>query len=149
MIKASPFFNMGPVQFLNKIRKIDVDEASRTAIENTTTRLIDVQQKQLFQGLKSDDTEIVPPYAPFTVREKTRKGQPIDRVTLRDTGSFYSGIGVDVGMDKFTIESADSKSQSLQQRYGTQVFGLGTAAKENYIRILKPQLIKVLKQQMQ
>ena len=33
------------------------------------------------------------PYAPATIRRKLRQGQPVDRVTLNDTGALLASIG--------------------------------------------------------
>lgn len=44
-------------------------------------------QQQLEQGLDSTGRDITPEYTAFTVQEKQEKGQPVDRVTLRDSGA--------------------------------------------------------------
>ena len=60
--------------------------------EMNKTELIIQQQKQIFAGQKSDGSIIRPAYSPATVRLKIRKGQPDDRVTLKDKGDFYKSI---------------------------------------------------------
>ena len=51
-------------------------------------------RSQLFDGLDKEGKEIVNEqggkYSPTTVRIKQEKGQPTDRVTLRDTGDWQN-----------------------------------------------------------
>jgi len=76
-------------------------------------------------------------YAPLTVYIKTHErtpAQPVDRITLRDTGAFYKGIRVShVTRDKFTLDSTDRKTQELEDRYGERIFGLDADSRRQYI----------------
>lgn len=64
------------------------------------------------------------PYSPFTVEIKRMKGQPTNRVTLRDTGDFHSSFYVEAGNEQFEIKAADDKTASLIKKYGREIFGL-------------------------
>ena len=75
-----------------------------------------IRERLWTKGTYSDGTPIVtykaqPPfrYAPFTVAIKKSKGQPTDRVTLRDSGAFYQSIRVVAGSDSLTIEGDTDK----------------------------------------
>lgn len=127
---------------LDKLKSIDVLNAAQRSIDNTKEYYASQQKLQLFQGIGSDDLEIIPSYAAKTKAIKTKKGQPIDRVTLRDTGAFYSGITIDVIGEIINVDSTDSKSVDLQQKYGGEIFGLGTNARVRYTKILKPEFLK-------
>jgi hypothetical protein len=48
-------------------------------------------------------------YSPFTVSIKEEKGQPIDRVTLKDSGELYETFNVDTGSSSFAVEFEDQK----------------------------------------
>jgi len=79
---------------------------------------------QLFKGLDAQGDEIRPPYRPRTIRRKQRKGQPSNRVTVKDTGRFYVSVVVVFAEDQFLIVSKDPKTEGLQRKYGGQLLGL-------------------------
>lgn len=64
------------------------------------------------------------PYRPLTIAIKEQKGQPTNRVTLRDTGDFESSFYLDVGDIQFEIKASDWKTESLIKKYGRQILGL-------------------------
>lgn len=64
------------------------------------------------------------PYSPITVEIKKQKGQPYDRVTLRDTGDFQKSIKVDANRTEFEIVATDRKTPALLGKYGEEIFGL-------------------------
>jgi hypothetical protein len=64
------------------------------------------------------------PYSPLTIEIKKEKGQPYNRVTLRDEGDFEQSFYVGADTQQFTIKAADWKTEDLIQRYGRQILGL-------------------------
>ena len=64
------------------------------------------------------------PYKPFTIEVKRAKGQPTDRVTLRDTGAFHKSFYLVVDTDKVTFYASDKKTAKLINKYGGEIFGL-------------------------
>lgn len=139
---------MTPLDYLQKLKKVDIPLAAQMAIEDTSRELASVQQDQLFQGVNNKGKLIEPKYSKRTIAIKKKKGQPTDRVTLKDTGDFYKGTVVDVRQDIFVIDSADIKSASLQKKYGADIFGLNKSSKSKYIETLKPALNKVIHDQL-
>lgn len=137
-----------PAKFLQMVRRINIHDAAQNAIARTGSTFVDLQRDQLYQGLRSDGEPIVPPYSSSTVSRKKKKGQPFDVVTLRDTGSYYSGIAIDVDGDKIRIESSDSKDADLTKKYGKNLLGLGPGKRAEYIPTLLPVLIDEIKKQM-
>lgn len=129
----------------NKLDKVDVHEASQMSIIDTDRDLARVQQEQLFQGLRSDGKRIKPGYATSTKDYKRKKGQPFDRVTLKDTGQFYSGILIDVRGETFVITSADEKTGKLEDKYGFRIFGLNKESRIEYNPILRKALLNRLR----
>ena len=89
------------------------------------------------------------PYTARTIQIKQRKGQPYDRVTLRDTGEFYSSLHVEFDDDGFYVTSTDDKAKYLLARYGKTIFRLTnqnfTELLRNYIR---PELQQKLKEKI-
>lgn len=100
--------------------------------------LEDANTAQLAEGLDADNRDITPEYAPLTVEIKQAKGQPTDRVTLRDSGDFYAGIVAQVRGEAVEMVGTDPKTQQLQQDYGNAIIGLSDAAvaefREDYVR---------------
>ena len=64
------------------------------------------------------------PYSPLTIEIKKEKGQPYNRVTLRDEGDFEQSFYVEADTQQFTIKAADWKTEDLIQRYGRRILGL-------------------------
>lgn len=97
---------------------------------------------QLFAGLRADDTEMwdTRPYKPFTIAIKKEKGQPYDRVTLKDTGEFHRSIFVRFQGDNVIIDSNSDLRDKLVQKYGVTIFGLTKQNKEALVRILQKRL---------
>ena len=86
-----------------------------------------VRDKQLYErGENALGVDIMSyrPYTDFTVQIKTEKGQPTDRVTLRDTGDFHKSIHVEAGTSYFEIVASDWKTEELKGKYGDDILGL-------------------------
>lgn len=118
---------------LKKFEALDTDAISADAIEETAPQFKDANREQMNAGLTAEGDAIFPPYAPLTVAIKRMKGQPTDRVTLKDTGDFYRGFSVIVTADQVLTGSTDEKSAKLQAKYGEAIFGLGGQYKAGYV----------------
>ena len=84
-------------------------------------------EEQLFeQGINRLGVEIsdYAPYSPVTIAIKEAKGQPTNRVTLRDEGGFESSFYLEVGDKQFEIKASDFKTEDLIKKYGRQILGL-------------------------
>jgi hypothetical protein len=114
------------------------------AVKEQESDVLDLQKDQLNAGLLDKGDAIEPPYAPFTVQKKKKKGQDADRVTLRDTGSFYNKQYVKFHRESFEITSRDRKTQKLKRKYdgrgrlGGDVFGLTDESKMLLGRAILP-----------
>ena len=103
--------------------------------------IVTMQKDRIFSGKYVDDSPIIPEYSYATLGFKLRKGQPTDRVTLFDTGSFHNQIFAQSYDGKeVIIDSTDDKSGELKEKYGEQIFGLtnenSTALKEKTTELL-------------
>ena len=99
----------------------------RKAVQENTDKIVELNVEQLYEyGINSLGISIdtYAPYSPYTVRVKNEKGQPTDRVTLRDTGDFHKSFGAVVGPVDFYITATDYKTDMLVERYGEKIFGL-------------------------
>lgn len=84
-------------------------------------------EEQLYeQGINRLGVEIAnyAPYSPVTIAIKEAKGQPTNRVTLRDEGDFESSFFLEVGDKQFEIKASDFKTEDLIRKYGRQILGL-------------------------
>jgi hypothetical protein len=107
-------------------------------------------EQQLFEqgvnrlGVKISDYA---PYSPYTIEIKKMKGQPTDRVTLRDTGDFHESFYITVGNDRFEIKASDWKTEKLMKKYGRGILGL---TQENLAELIwqyiYPELLKTAKE---
>ena len=97
-------------------------------IWNNDAYIVDMNaEDQLFeQGINRLGVDIMDyaPYSPLTIAIKEEKGQPTNRVTLRDTGDFEASFFLDVGDKQFEIKASDFKTEDLIKKYGRQILGL-------------------------
>lgn len=116
----------------DKVSAFDSDTAIDQAFNECSDEFVKLNQDQLFAGLRRDGSEIEPPYANLTVAIKTEKGQPTDRVTLKDEGNYYAGLYARASGDRIEEGSTDSKSASLTEKYGDEITGLGGEYKKEF-----------------
>jgi hypothetical protein len=109
-----------------------------------------IADDQLYRrGVNGRDEKIMEymPYAPRTIKNKQRKGQPTTRVTLKDTGAFHESMHVVFDSEGFYVTASDEKTPYLVKKYGGDIFRL---TDKNFNRILRShirkELVKRLKQ---
>lgn len=124
---------VSPQDLLDTVNAFDLGFEVEEAFNETAKAYTDLQREQLFSGINEQGDQITPEYSPRTVAIKRKKGQPTDRVTLRDTGDFYQGIFMDPREDIYVIDSADEKSGALQKKYGEEIFGLAPKNQDTYV----------------
>ena len=111
------------------IDEILSDKAFQAFIINLNT------EEQLFkQGINALNVKLADvdnPYTEATIEGtsqfegKRSKGQPFDRVTLKDTGEFYESFRITLNKNNFVISSDPIKDgTSLFQRWGKEIEGL-------------------------
>jgi hypothetical protein len=104
------------------------------------------RNEQLFTGGEdSQGQTITPPYTPFTVFLKRQKGQPTDRVTLKDSGDFHASFEINYLPDGFELYATDQKTRKLISKYGAEIFGLTDPSLQDLINLIGPQLLDYLK----
>ena len=109
-------------------------------LESLAKAIAETNADQMFAGIRADDTEIEPAYKPFTIAIKKEKGQPTDRVTLKDTGEFHRSIFVKFEGDKIIIDSDNDLRDKLVKKYGATIFGLTKQSKTALIHVLEKRL---------
>lgn len=100
----------------------------RKVIEDNDAEICDMNaQEQLYeQGINRLGVDIsdYAPYSPITIDIKKLKGQPTNRVTLRDEGDFHSSFYVVATDTSFEVKAKDAKAEHLLSKYGSQILGL-------------------------
>lgn len=125
---------------------------TRKALEQNSQKIVELNVEQLYEyginslGIRIDTYD---PYSTYTVRVKKEKGQPYDRVTLRDTGDFHRSFEVVFGPASFYITATDSKTQMLVERYGERIFGLTTENKKELTeKYVVPEITKEIRREL-
>jgi hypothetical protein len=121
-------------QLQRNIKGFDLKSEVRSVLVATDNEITEANRDQLWEGKNSDGTLISPAYSDLTISMKFAKGQPGDRVTLRDTGAFYESFKVDVKNDTFEILATDSKAGLLMKKYGKMILGLSIDSLNEYIK---------------
>lgn len=85
-------------------------------------------------------------YSPFTKDKKKSKGQISNRVTLRDTGSWYGSMFIDFVNQEIIVDSTeDTKTNKLMDIYGEAILGLTEQETSDFVdTILDPELQRMI-----
>lgn len=138
---------------LRKFKAILSQELENTILDNESIIVEMITQQQLYeQGIEGRGIEIssYAPYAESTIRKKIKKGQPTNRVTLKDTGDFYKSLRIEFDDKGFYITSNDFKSPYLLKKYGPTIFRLTDENLKTLIRkYIRPALTVKLKEYLQ
>ena len=93
-------------------------------------------EEQLYKlGEDSKGSIIKPAYSRATVKLKRAKGQPINRVTLRDTGKFHKTLIVTPFEDYVEISSNISYSKYLLKKYGDNILGIQEELLKDFVKL--------------
>jgi carbon monoxide dehydrogenase subunit G len=96
---------------------IDFDDAIDKAVLAHDAEIEDLNIAQLKQGLKSDGTST------GEYKSIAYKGY-LTPVDLEKTGAFHKGISAESKNAQLFIDSSDSKTNELQDKYGDEILGL-------------------------
>lgn len=135
---------------LRKFKDILHQELREEILENKPVIIRMVTENQLYErGVNGQNVFIASyqPYTPRTIQNKIRKGQPTDRVTLKDTGEFYKSFDVVFDENGFYITSNDDKAKYLIEKYGRTIFRLTddnlTTLLQEYVRPILTEKLKM------
>lgn len=113
------------------------------------TVIVDMNaEEQLYeQGITSYGVSIASyaPYSELTIQIKEQKGQPTNRVTLRDEGDFEGSFFVKINPESFEVKAGDWKTEDLTRQYGDEILGLTVENINEFVnQYLFPRLQKAL-----
>lgn len=141
-------------EFLTDFKmKLDVSKVFDFAINSETKDLIiELNQSQLYdlgedsEGKKLWSYRPGQPYSPYTIKLKQMKGQPTDRLTLKDTGDFYKSFSVEVkGTDIILDANGNKADTNLFDEYGINILGLNEKNFETFIKKLQEEVVFFIK----
>ena len=121
---------------------------SKVIIDNEDIIVYLNAQEQLYEkGINALGVHISDymPYKPLTIRIKKMKGQPTDRVTLRDEGDFEKSFYLSVNNKEFEIKASDWKAEDLVKKYGKDILGL---SEDNKNELVKSYIIPAILEQL-
>lgn len=106
--------------------KDTINEAIKEAFRRYDFVIVDIiTNKQWFRkGQKSDGKIIKPAYKRLTIKIKQKKGDPYDRVTLRDTGKLYRSIELIIGERAVIAKIGVDYYAKLEKKYGSKIMGV-------------------------
>ena len=110
-------------QAINFFENIDEILFQITKEQETQDFLIEVLQDQLFTTGEDGDGLSLGDYSPVTIKIKRAKGQPTDRITLKDTGEFYRSYMIEAFEGGFIVDADGQKSptDNLFVSYGDDI----------------------------
>ena len=108
--------------------------------EQPTIERLNTDEQMFKQGERADGAAITPAYTAFTKGIKQMKGQPTNRVTLRDTGAFHRSVSVQWRSKDFLIVATDPKTPDLVRKYSPAILGLSDDSLTVLNRLLSPKV---------
>jgi phage gpG-like protein len=120
---------MGVVEtFIKRLdeMKASINTSIQTSINKNKDVLIEQQTEgQMDKGKDANNISFVPKYAKSTRDYKKLKGQPTDRVTLKDTGKLYDSIEIQANTTQAVISTNVNYFQFLVAHYiNNQILGI-------------------------
>lgn len=139
---------------LYKARALHQDTAVEAYANEGTERLV-VElntEGQLFEKGQDENGALLDniggDYATSTKLYKRQQGQPVDRVTLKDTGEFYRSFTAQVQYNGDIVIEANTvkDGKDLQERWGRGILGLTKESKEVLQTTIKDDIIRAVRQ---
>lgn len=145
------YYNASIQNLVRRLRKFKdiLDEELKDEIMKHEDIIVQmIADEQLYEkGIEGRGIFIMDyrPYTSKTIKVKQKKGQPYDRVTLRDTGEFHGSLHVEFDDKGFYVTSTDDKAKYLLARYGKTIFRL---TDENLTTLLRDYIKPSLKEKI-
>ena len=112
-----------------------INKSIQNSISTNKAVLIEQQTGGQFdKGQDSQGIQFVPKYAFSTKVAKRRKGQPTDRVTLKDTGKLYNNIEIQAQTTQAIITANVEYFKYLVAHYDKNtILGIQTEAMKDFL----------------
>lgn len=120
---------------LEKVRTVNLRAEVPQIILETSQEIVQLNRDQLRQGIKSNGVTLLE-YKSFEYAERKHAMNPAPGFGNPDLyleGDFYRGFQVaKITSRSFDLLSTDSKSDSLEEKYGEKIFGLTQKSRTQY-----------------
>jgi len=129
---------------LAKVEKISINDLIQDTLYDTRTDYVHVQQDQLKHGLRQDGSIIGkyknPAYA--SLKERLGSVAGYGNINLYLTGDFNKGVFAEVRDEGILAGSIDSKALDLEDRYGSDIFGLNDEYRVPFVDVNRELFLK-------
>lgn len=134
--KGKSSFEIGIDKMISKLKRLPsvAQNEVKIVLIETNEMVVSFEQERLFAGYTYDNKKIEPSYALSTIERKKRKGQPYNRVTLKDTGDLYKALNFASPLKlaglkaSFTMTAPDdAKVFYLEKKYAN-ILGISKAS---------------------
>jgi phage gpG-like protein len=124
----------------SKIKKLkDLEAAINPSIQkaiqkNDAVLIFEQTEEQFNRGEDANGMQFVPSYADSTIAYKKRKGQPTNRVTLKDEGDLYQSIQIEANSTQAIISAEIDYFFPLVSHYeNNQILGIQPKAMRSFL----------------
>ena len=118
-------------KFASALEKIDAEKIYLDSVKKTESLALDLNRSQLYdQGIDSSGKPLGK-YSEGTKKQKAKKGQRSDHITLSDTFEFYDRMFIDTKKTPIFIESKAEVAPILLGKF-PNALGLTSQSKEDY-----------------
>jgi len=135
-------------EYVNHLKRITpelLEVGILAIIRKHEARAIDLNLMQLDDGMTPFGTRIEPLYSALTVIIKRGKGQPSDRVTLKDDGDFHNSFYLEADQFPVIFNARDIKTGLLSEKYGEEnIFGLSRESLDIFLEEIKEDVIEFI-----
>lgn len=91
-----------------------------------------ITEVQLFEKGEDGQGLSLGEYAAFTIKEKEKKGQPTDRITLRDTETFHKSYKL--SLRGLVTANTQKPTQDLAEEFGEDILVLSDEGQDLMIK---------------
>lgn len=132
------------VENLEKLKNILPTEIDKILI-NKQGLILGMLKFRLYNYGQDGNYDLIGNYTSKTKELKKLNNQKTDFITLKDTGSFYSGMFLISKNGEYKIDSTDYKTPLLKAEYGNSILELTYKQQNDIIaNIIEPELEKLL-----
>jgi hypothetical protein len=121
------------IDLLEKIEQMDIESAAEQSVNDTASAYAQKNIDQMYSGKLNNGKDIEPEYAESTKKRKRKRGEPADRVTLKDKGKFYSGYKAKASDGYITSESDVEYEKYIDKKYTEKIHGLNDDSMSEYV----------------
>jgi hypothetical protein len=123
-------------EMLERLRSLNVRDLLVSSIEETAAEYVELNTRQMYQGLDGNGQKIQPTYRRqryARVKNEMNSAPGYGVPDLKLTGAFYQGYGVRVEGDEVVKDSDVPYADDLFEKYGNAIGELDEDFHEEYV----------------